>query len=67
MKIAILSRGKNIYSTKRLIEAGENMSAIQKRAGHASPQITSNIYGHVTEELENKTAEYFNQFNPKKD
>lgn len=50
-----------------LIEAGENMSAIQKRAGHASPQITSNIYGHVTEELENKTAEYFNQFNPKKD
>ncbi|WP_254610295.1 tyrosine-type recombinase/integrase [Bacillus tequilensis] len=29
-----------------LIEAGENMSAIQKRASHASRRITSDIYGH---------------------
>lgn len=35
-----------------LIEAGENMSAIQKRAGHASRRITSDIVGHVTEKLE---------------
>lgn len=48
-----------------LIEAGENLSAIQKRAGHSSHQITSDIYGHVTEKLENETVEYFNQFNPK--
>ncbi|MFI8650701.1 tyrosine-type recombinase/integrase [Bacillus velezensis] len=47
-----------------LIEAGENMSAIQKRAGHASRRITSDIYGHVTEKLENETAQYFDQFNP---
>lgn len=48
-----------------LIEAGENLTAIQKRAGHSSHQITSDIYGHVTEKLENETVEYFNQFNPK--
>ncbi|WP_396021497.1 tyrosine-type recombinase/integrase [Bacillus sp. YC2] len=48
-----------------LIEAGENMSAIQKRAGHASRRITSDIYGHTTEKLENETAGFFDQFNPK--
>ncbi|WP_343310867.1 hypothetical protein AAHT65_01355 [Bacillus atrophaeus] len=41
------------------------MSAIQKRAGHASRRITSDIYGHVTKKLENETAQYLDQFNPK--
>ncbi|WP_311379530.1 MULTISPECIES: tyrosine-type recombinase/integrase [Bacteria] len=48
-----------------IIETGENMSAIQKRAGHASRRITADIYGHVTEKLENETAGFFDQYNPK--
>ncbi|MBG9826041.1 hypothetical protein ABE33_10390 [Bacillus safensis] len=38
-----------------LIEAGESMNAIQKRAGHASAKTTSDIYGHVTNKLEFNT------------
>lgn len=48
-----------------LIEAGESINAIQKRAGHASAKTTSDIYGHVTNKLEFNTAEHFNHFDPK--
>lgn len=34
-----------------LMEAGESISAIQRRAGHASARTTSDIYGHVTDEM----------------
>lgn len=47
------------------MEAGENLSAIQRRAGHASARTTSDIYGHVTEKLENSTVKHFNQFDPR--
>ncbi|MEC1876659.1 hypothetical protein [Bacillus subtilis] len=40
------------------------MSEIQKGAGHAFILIKSDIYGNVTEKLENETAQYFDQFNP---
>lgn len=39
--------------------------AIQRRAGHASARTTSDIYGHVTEKLENSTVKQFNQFDPR--
>ncbi|MEC3587887.1 hypothetical protein P9125_08055 [Bacillus mojavensis] len=48
-----------------LREAGESLSAIQRRAGHASTRTTSDIYGHVTEKLENSTVKHFNQFDPR--
>ncbi|MCY9195992.1 site-specific integrase [Bacillus atrophaeus] len=48
-----------------LMEAGESLSAIQRRAGHASARTTSDIYGHVTEKLENSTVKHFNQFDPR--
>ncbi|XYQ02823.1 hypothetical protein ACS7OT_02510 [Bacillus safensis] len=48
-----------------LIEAGDSINAIQKRAGHASAKTTSDIYGHVTSKLEFNTAEHFNRFDPK--
>ncbi|WP_144470920.1 tyrosine-type recombinase/integrase [Bacillus pumilus] len=48
-----------------LIEAGESINAIKKRAGHASAKTTSDIYGHVTNKLEFNTAEHFNHFDPK--
>lgn len=47
------------------MEAGENLSAIQRRAGHASARTTSDIYGRVTEKLENSTVKHFNQFDPR--
>ncbi|MCY8920233.1 site-specific integrase [Bacillus atrophaeus] len=45
-----------------LMEAGESLSAIQRRAGHASARTTSDIYGHVSKKLENSTVKHFNHF-----
>jgi integrase len=47
-----------------LIEAGANMKAIQKRAGHSSLKVTSDTYGHVTKKVSKVTAEQFNKFAP---
>ncbi|WP_342689176.1 hypothetical protein [Bacillus pumilus] len=47
------------------MEAGESISAIQRRAGHASARTTSDIYGHVTDEMKKSTANHFNKFDPK--
>jgi integrase len=49
-----------------LIEAGANMKAIQKRAGHSSLKITSDTYGHVTKKISRLTADKFDDFAPKK-
>ncbi|WP_226569601.1 tyrosine-type recombinase/integrase [Bacillus stratosphericus] len=48
-----------------LMEAGESISAIQRRAGHASARTTSDIYGHVTDEMKKSAANHFNKFEPK--
>lgn len=48
-----------------LIEAGESISAIQRRAEHASARTTSDIYGHVTDEMKKSAANHFNKFDPK--
>nr|WP_223249914.1 site-specific integrase [Bacillus sp. 7788] len=48
-----------------LMEAGESISAIQRRAGHASARTTSDIYGHVTDEMKKSAANHFNKFDPK--
>ncbi|WP_312474146.1 site-specific integrase [Neobacillus sp.] len=47
-----------------LIEAGTNMKAIQKRAGHSSVKVTSDIYGHITKKVSRATADQFNKFDP---
>jgi integrase len=47
-----------------LIEAGENMKAIQKRAGHSSAKVTSDVYGHITKKVSRGTADRFNKFDP---
>ncbi|UDF15771.1 site-specific integrase [Bacillus pumilus] len=48
-----------------LMEAGESISAIQRRAGHASARTTTDIYGHVTDEMKKSAASHFNKFDPK--
>jgi integrase len=47
-----------------LIEAGTNMKAIQKRAGHSSVKVTSDVYGHITKKVSRGTADQFDKFNP---
>ncbi len=48
-----------------LIEAGANIKAIQKRAGHSSFRITADTYGHVTKKIIEDTVQHFDKFAPK--
>lgn len=48
-----------------LLEAGESINAIQKRAGYASAKTTWDIYGHATYKLEFNNAEHLNRSDPK--
>ncbi|MCY8911733.1 tyrosine-type recombinase/integrase [Bacillus atrophaeus] len=48
-----------------LMEAGESLSAIQRRIGDASARKTSDIYDHVSEKLENSAVKHFNHFDPR--
>lgn len=49
-----------------LIEEGENIKAIQERAGHSSSRITIDVYGHLTKKASAATASKFDKLNPRK-
>jgi integrase len=53
-------------SSTLLIEAETDLKSIQQRLGHGQIQTTMNIYGHVTQKLSRKTADKFDQFDPRK-
>jgi integrase len=53
-------------SATLLIEAETDLKSIQQRLGHGQMQTTMNIYGHVTQKLSRKTADKFDQFDPRK-
>lgn len=44
----------------QLIDAGVDVVTISKRLGHASPNITSQIYAHLFRKRDDKAAEAIN-------
>lgn len=49
-----------------LLEAGVPMKEVQERLRHRSIQITSDIYSHVTRNMENLSIEKFDEYTHKK-
>ena len=45
-----------------LFESGANVKDVQERLGHASIQITLDIYTHVTQKSKKNTAEKFAKY-----
>ena len=44
-----------------LLEEGIEREVVQKRLGHASIVVTSDIYSHITRRLQRKAAEAFEE------
>lgn len=47
-----------------LLNEGESVFNVSKRAGHSSSKVTTDIYGHPTERGGKSTAKHFEKFNP---
>lgn len=45
-----------------LLEAGQSMKFIQERLGHKNISITSDVYAHISEKLENKSVDSFEHY-----
>ena len=45
-----------------LLEAGASMKYIQKRLGHGSMQITSDVYSHVSKKIEKDNTDQFEDY-----
>lgn len=45
-----------------LLEAGQSMKFIQERLGHKNISITSDVYAHISEKLENKSVDSFENY-----
>ncbi|SFE10827.1 Site-specific recombinase XerC [Paenibacillus algorifonticola] len=48
-----------------LLEQGASIKEIQHRLRHATSQVTSDTYAHVTKKLSRKTASHLDKFDPK--
>ncbi len=48
-----------------LLEQGESNKEIQHRLRHATSQVTSDTYAHVTNRLSRKTASHLDKFDPR--
>jgi integrase len=42
-----------------LLQAGENLKVVSERLGHASIQITADVYAHVLPEMDEGAADSF--------
>ncbi|TKI88524.1 site-specific integrase, partial [Bacillus cereus] len=45
-----------------LLDAGYSMKEVQERLGHDSIQITSDIYAHISKELNKKSLSKYEEF-----
>lgn len=55
-------RGLRHAHASLLFEAGASIKELQERLGHPNIQMTMNIYTHVTDTLEEQTAQKFQRF-----
>ncbi|QOS88642.1 tyrosine-type recombinase/integrase [Brevibacillus sp. JNUCC-41] len=44
------------------LEAGSDMKYVQKRLGHGSLAITSDVYAHISKKLEQKNMDKFEEY-----
>jgi site-specific recombinase XerD len=45
-----------------LLEAGADMKYVQKRLGHGSIQITSDVYSHISKKIEKDTMDKYEEY-----
>ncbi|MGN9865428.1 hypothetical protein [Bacillus swezeyi] len=53
---------KKISSNPLLLESGQSMKFIQERLGHKNITITSDVYSHISEKLENKSVDSYESY-----
>ncbi|WP_083656992.1 tyrosine-type recombinase/integrase [Paenibacillus sp. FSL R5-0766] len=45
-----------------MLESGASMKEVQERLGHASIEVTSDIYAHITEVIEARSIDKYSSY-----